>query len=139
MKTLLLIYIITYISIAQIRADIEPVKTFSCQSSYSMFDPSFQQGDELFVDVYINNDGNVDVRVSQMFGPEYTVLSNKPFSIGESRTNISTKISNGSYLSMVFLGSDNWGLYLKTKEGQKPDFLSTDIEVMCKQVDFSVI
>lgn len=138
MKTIL-IYIIAYISIAQIRAEVAPVKTFSCKSSYSMFDTTFQQGDGLFIDVYINSNGNMDVKASQMYGPSYDILLDEEFLIGESKTTVSTTIQESSYLSMVFLGSDNWGLYLKTEDSQRPSFLPADIEVMCKQVDFAVI
>jgi hypothetical protein len=137
----IIIYIITFISIAHIRADVSSVKTFTCKSSYNVFDTVFQQGEELFIDVYINENenGNIDVKASQMYGPEYQVHSDKKFFIGATRTTVATSSRDSSYLSMVFLGADNWGLFLKTIKGQGPDFLPAEIEVMCKQIDFSVI
>ncbi len=138
MKTIL-IYILAYITISQVRAEVAPVKTFTCKSSYNMFNASFQQGDELFVDVYINESGKIDVKASQMYGPSFDVLINKEFYVGESRTTVSTTSIDGSYMSMVFLGSDNWGFYLKSVESDRPAFLPVDIELMCRQIDFSVI
>lgn len=138
MKTIL-IYILVYISVAHIRADVGPIKTFSCKSSYSMFNRSFEQGDELFVDIYINENGNIDVKAAQLYGNEYNVILDKSFRIGESRTAFSTSNTDGAYLSMVFLGKDNWGLYLKSKAGSGSHFLPDEVELMCKQIDFSVI
>ena len=137
MKRLLILYIIAYITIAQARATEGLVKTFSCKSVHNMFDIHYQQGDDHFVDIYINENGNFYIVDTGFNGKPKVLFNDTPYDLKIERTFI-TAMEDGlnQYVSMAFLGNNNWGLFIKNSQVST---FPSEAELRCKQVDFSVI
>ena len=107
---------------------------FKCQLPITPFDPDFQQGQELYLDV-LWQEQSPKVLLYRSFGPKVEV--NKEVAIrrfGFTNSHSSFLVSwegRESYLSMVYLGGETWGAYLKYENPLQG--LPVQSEFMCKE------
>lgn len=102
-------------------------KLFRCYKPINPYDLSFEQGQERFLNVYIDNLEKVSFEHFDMSG-DLTLLPQglkvMP-TIGKDFTTFSAKWERG-FLSMVFLGGDNWGAHLN-HQGQQEEFMCQEL------------
>lgn len=93
----------------------EKKKLFGCHKPINPYDPNFEQGQERFLDVYIEG-GNQSLSLDyyDMAGSiELVPQENRPsYLIGADFTTFTSQWQDG-LLSMVFLGNGYWGAFLK--------------------------
>lgn len=114
----------------------EQVKVFDCQSLFSPFQMDFQQGSEVYMDVFYDTETErASIVDHPAVGPKVTIL---PFAYSiVSRNHID--IDQGSiyfhweqrkktsYVSMVYLGGTDWGYALEGELAKKNE------ELLCKE------
>jgi len=109
-------YLLLFSLLALLPQAATAVTIFKCQLPVSNFDPTFQQGQELYLDVLWENQAP-RVLLYRSFGPKVEVKKNLPMlSFGFANAYSSfqvTWLGRKSYLSMVYLGGETWGAYLK--------------------------
>ncbi len=105
---------------------------FKCHQPFSVYDPSFQQGEELYLDVEIDQMG-VDLDFGRAYGPSFKPVSEVAtdqfgFDAG---TNTFGARWGKRYLSMVYLGNLSWGAYVKL--GSNEYDLPEEVELQCRE------
>jgi len=111
---------------------------FKCHLPQSVFDPNFEQGTELYMDITFN----VESKEPQitLYGNEGPII--RPFEENTSSAfGFSSDFSsfgsrwNNSYLSMVYLGGKSWGAYLRieTLPQERPNSLTHESEMQCTE------
>lgn len=117
-------------------------KLFSCAPPFSLFDQSFQQGDEVFVDVYINGLNQVKIVYATSVGPAVTLYDyadTTAFYLDLKQSSSFSEWKNETYISAVYLGS-KWGAVLKwTKAITKSSFqfaAGQEQELMCTEAEY---
>ena len=96
----------------------EQQKLFRCYKPINPYDPTFQQGKEKFLDIFIfkdqDNAKSLSFDLFDMSGSLNVLpsdLTSKP-TIGSDFTTFSSHWEGG-FVSMVFLGANNWGAHLE--------------------------
>ena len=105
---------------------------FKCHKPFSVFDPSFEQGQELYLDISIKNSA-VTVEFSQGFGPELNPFNKSEmdrFFFSEDMTHFVSHWGE-NYLSMVYLGNLSWGAYVNV--GDNDLGLPEEVEMQCRE------
>ncbi len=106
---------------------------FKCHQPFSVFDPDFQQGQELYLDIVIEKEG-VDLDFGREYGPSLkpvAISATDQFSFGEDSNTFGARWGD-RYLSMVYLGNYNWGAFVKVGENEYD--LPREVELLCKEV-----
>ncbi len=90
-------------------------KLFSCKPPFSMFDSTFQQGSEVYVDIYVNAKNQSKIVYATSVGPAETLYdysASSHFHIDLKQSTSVSEWNNETYLSAVYMGSQ-WGAVLK--------------------------
>ena len=104
---------------------------FKCHQPFSVFDSSFEQGQELYLDIEVEGD-NVILDFGRSFGPSLFPMDpekTKNFFFGEGANSFTTHWDK-QYLSMVFLGGQ-WGAYVQIGENELG--LPKEVEFLCRE------
>jgi len=105
-------------------------KIFSCYKPINPYDPTFSQGQEMFMDILVEDSEQTVISLSRMAGREVQFKKSSPLRISDDFSTISLRIEGG-YLSMVYLGGTSWGAFLKqTSEADFP----IENEFMCREL-----
>ena len=109
---------------------------FKCELPISLFNSGFEQGQELFMDVLLE-DNEPEVMLFSGSGPKAHVNKNLAVEyVGFSADRSTFVISwgaEGSYLSMVYLGNKTWGAYLRYENPENS--FPKESELICKELE----
>lgn len=137
LNTLAVISILTATTTAQ--AD---TKLFSCKPLISIFDPTYQQGDDIYVDIYINAKNQTKLQYATSIGPAITLFDYNDLTHFHLDLKQSTSLSewkNETYISMVYIG-EKWGAVLKFPKALTKDHLTftagEEKDLLCTESEF---
>lgn len=105
---------------------------FKCYQPFSVYDPSFQQGEELYLDVEIDQNG-VNLDFGRAYGPSLKPVAGMTtdmFGFDEGTNTFGARWGE-RYLSMVYLGNYNWGAFVKIDSNEYE--LPEEVELMCRE------
>lgn len=117
-------------------------KILKCQNTPSFLDLSFQQGSEVFLDIFYDSNSDTAAAVIYSGSTGESVL----YDFNESlRVNFDFKLSTGflswknqstkAYLSLVYLGNQ-WGMAGQIPGDHKNnDWADKEIELMCSETE----
>jgi hypothetical protein len=106
---------------------------FSCYVPINPYDSSFSQGDELFLDIEIDENETIELAISAMGGPTFTLPTLRKSEANATSSTFSGSFENG-YLSMVYLGGKRWGAFVSQKSF---DELDSELEFMCREKELN--
>jgi hypothetical protein len=124
---LILMSLMTILSIAT-SAEV----AYKCHQPFSLFDPEFEQGSELYLDIVIEKNG-VELVFGRSFGEDLipaSIEETVKFNFGGDTSTFSAYWGKET-LSMVYLGNLNWGAHIEMGENQLD--LPMSVEMMCKE------
>lgn len=115
---------------------------FTCKPPFSLFNQGFQQGDEVYVDIYVNAKNQTKITYATSAGPTVTLYDyndTNHFHLDLKKSSSVSEWKNETYLSAVYMGS-HWGAVLKWT---KPMTVSTfkfeagqEQDLLCQEADF---
>ncbi|GAB4011518.1 MAG: hypothetical protein Fur0010_06120 [Bdellovibrio sp.] len=130
----LLIISIIFISFQSFAA----VKVFHCHRPMNIFDPNFQQGSELYLDITYEGSTVSDLAVYGAAGSDVSLISNRSTLRSQFSADFSHHLVrwDQNYLSMVGIGPLTWGAYLELNELPElaPESLGLTNELLCKEL-----
>ncbi len=105
-------------------------KLFSCYRPINPYDPSFGQGQEMFLDIYSTNEIGTRLEMARMEGEKLIIKTGKVLNYNEEQSTVSVRFERG-LLSMVYMGGIYWGAFLNND--QDPSFPQEN-EFMCREL-----
>lgn len=141
-KTAILSAIIITLSFALTTTSNAGTKLFSCKPLVSIFDPTYQQGDDIYVDIYINAKNQTQLQYATSIGPTVTLFDYDDLTHFHLDLEQSTSLSewkNETYISMVYIG-EKWGAVLKFPKALTKDHLTftagEEKDLLCTESEF---
>jgi hypothetical protein len=109
-------------------------KTFECKTQFHIFSQDYQQGDDLYVDIYLSENGKIKVKIAESFGPDYELFQTEgnDYSMEINDTFLVSK-NESSFISMAFLGDNNWAAHINIHTLDRAEFVPNELEIHCKQ------
>lgn len=131
MKLLLMTIFLTFLSL-----NVAAVKLFDCEKPVGPFSSDFQQGDELFLDVLLNDEGMGELKIFRLYGKELILplVDKEGIRANLDGGTFTMRWQNG-YLSMVYLGGKTWGGFVSQKTY---DLIPKENEFLCQENDLSI-
>ncbi len=123
---------ITAVLFSTVMASVSAEVIFKCHQPFNVFDPSFQQGEELYMDISVEGT-EVKLDFSRAFGASFYPINSKDtsfFGFGDGANSFSARWGE-QYLSMVYMGNLNWGAFVKI--GENSYDLSSEVELLCRE------